>query len=99
MVFSGNVKDTRVVIVNCNCGCDEAIQIKRFVFEDESINDEYYLSVLAGTFGERQRGIFKIIGHRLKLAVKMLLGKEYLLSEIVLSKDEFEELKNKLKEF
>ena len=71
--------------------------IKKFTYDDVSPNEqEYYISVLAGVFGERQRGIFRTIFHRINIAWKMLLGKEYLLSEIVLTSDEFQELKKKL---
>ena len=97
MIFKGNDKHTEVVIVNCNCGCDEAIQIKKLVY-DVKDEDEYYLSILAGEFGSTQRGIFRTIGHRLKLAWKMLRGKEYLLTEIVMTKEELEEYKKVLGE-
>lgn len=97
MIFKGNDKHTKVVIVNCNCGCDEAIQIKKLVY-DVKDDDEYYLSILAGEFGSTQRGIFRTIGHRLKLAWKMLRGKEYLLTEIVMTKEELEEYKKVLGE-
>ena len=97
MVFGGKDEHTKVVIVNCNCGCDEAIQIKKFKF-DEQEEEKYYLSILAGEIGSTQRGIFRTIGHRLKLAWKMLLGKEYLLTEIVLTNNEFEEYKRVLEE-
>lgn len=97
MIFKGSDKHTKVVIVNCNCGCDEAIQIKKLVY-DVKDEDEYYLSILAGEFGSTQRGIFRTIGHRLKLAWKMLRGKEYLLTEIVMTKEELEEYKKVLEE-
>ena len=97
MIFKGKDKHTKVVIVNCNCGCDEAIQIKKLVY-DVKDDDEYYLSILAGEFGSTQRGIFRTIGHRLKLAWKMLRGKEYLLTEIVMTKEELDEYKKVLEE-
>ena len=65
----------------------------------ERISREYYLSILAGEFGSTQRGIFRTIGHRIKLAIKMLLGKEYRLTEILLTKQQFEEYKKVLVEF
>lgn len=97
MIFEGKDKHTKVVIVNCNCGCDEAIQIKKLVY-DVKDDDEYYLSILAGEFGSTQRGIFRTIGHRIKLAWKMLRGKEYLLTEIVMTKEELDEYKKVLEE-
>lgn len=97
MILGGSDKNTKLVIVNCNCGCDEAIQIKKFKFDAQE-EDEYYLSILAGEFGSTQRGIFRTIGHRIKLAFKMLFGKEYLLTEIVMKPEEFEEYKKILEE-
>ena len=94
MIFKGKDDYTKVVIINCNCGCDEAIQIKKLCDAD----DEYYLSIIAGEFGSTQRGVFRTIGHRIKLAFKMLLGKEYLLTEIVMTNNEFEEYKKVLGE-
>lgn len=98
MVFSNKDDEVKMIIVNCNCGCEEAISIKKYIFDKEVQDDEeYYLSILAGQFSAKQRGIFRTIGHRLKLAWKMLRGKEYLLNEIVIKKPEFEELKKKIK--
>lgn len=98
MVFSNKDDEVKMIIVNCNCGCEEAISIKKYTFDKEVQEDEeYYLSILTGQFSAKQRGIFRTIGHRLKLAWKMLRGKEYLLSEIVIKKPEFEELKKKIK--
>ena len=94
MILSNEDKDLKIIIANCNCGCDEAIQIKKL---DED-NSEYYLSILAGEFGSTQRGIFRTIGHRLKLALKMLAGKEYRLTEIVMTKEELDEYKKVLGE-
>lgn len=99
MVFAIKNNEIKVVLVNCNCGCDETIVIKKYINDDTNTdNDEYYLSILASKFYSGQdRKLFKTIAHRIKLAWKMLLGKEYLLSEIVMSKTEFDEFKKKIK--
>lgn len=99
MVFAIKNNEIKVVLVNCNCGCDETIVIKKYINDDTNTdNDEYYLSILASKFCSGQdRKLFKTIAHRIKLAWKMLLGKEYLLSEIVMSKTEFDEFKKKIK--
>lgn len=96
MIFKGKDNESKVVIINCNCGCDEAIQIKKFTFDDDM--SDYFISILAGEFSTKQRGIFRTIGHRIKLAFKMLLGKEYLLTDIVLTHDELKEYINVLSE-
>lgn len=98
MVFSNKDNEVKMVIVNCNCGCEEAISIKKYTYDDDCQDDEYYLSVLACKYYSNQRGIFKTILHRLNLAWKMLIGKEYRLNEIVIKKSEFDEFKKKLKE-
>ena len=94
MILSNADKDTKLLIVNCNCGCDEEIHIKKFTDSDE----EYYLSIHTSKFYSNQKGIFRLIGHRIKLAFKMLFGKEYLLCDLVLSKKEIDEFINKLEE-
>lgn len=100
MVFANKDNEIKMVLVNCNCGCDETIVIKKYINDDDTNtdNDEYYLSILSGKFASGQdRKLFKTIAHRIKLAWKMLLGKDYLLSEIVISKTEFDEFKKKIK--
>ena len=99
MVFSKKDKETQVVFVNCNCGCDEALQIKHYTYDKEiEAEDEYYLSLLAGRFSTDQRGVFKTIFGRIKAAWKMLIGKEYHLTEIVMTKTEYKDLIDKLEE-
>lgn len=95
MVITEADKMTKLLLVNCNCGCDEAIQLKKL----KEYDDEYYLSLITSKFSAKQCGIFRTIGHRINLAWKMLRGKEYLLTEVVLNKEEFEHLKDILKEF
>jgi hypothetical protein len=97
MVFSSEDKDSKIIIVNCNCGCDEAIHIKKIKYDDElQIPDEYYISIGTTQFYAKQKGIFRTIGHRVKLAFLMLFGKEYRFTELVLTKDELSELRQKL---
>ena len=88
MILSKKDSDCKLVIVNCNCGCDEEIKIKKFNHSD----NEYYLTIHTSKFSYGQKGIFKQILHRLNISLKMLLGKEYLLTELVLNKKEINEL-------
>lgn len=99
MVFSKEDKELKMLVVNCNCGCDEELQIRKYKWEPEfDEEDEYYFSIHTSKFA-LQKGIFRTIGHRIKLAFKMLIGKEYLLCDIVMKEHEFEEFKQKIKEF
>ena len=33
MVFANADKDLKMIIVNCDCGCDEEIHIKKFILK------------------------------------------------------------------
>lgn len=89
MVVTGYNKNDKVIIISCDCGCDEEIHIKKFIDEDM---EEYYLTLNTSKFYANQKGIFRLIGHRIKLAFKMLFGKEYRLTELVLDKDDINAL-------
>lgn len=100
MVLDMENADTKVIVVNCDCGCDEAIQLKQLIYDDVELQEPvYYMSILVGFFNAKQTGILKTIWHRIKLACLMLMGKEYRLSEIVLKKQDLDKLKQKLEEF
>ena len=95
MILSGKNKDFDEVLVICDCGCDEAIVIKKLDWHETEIAD-YYISLVAGKFSERQRGIFSILWTRLKTAWLMLRGKEYRLCEVVFSEQELKQLADEL---
>lgn len=99
MVIAKADKETKLLILNCNCGCDEAIHIKKFIDpEIKELEEEYYLSIHTSKFYSEQKSIFRLIGHRIKLAFKMLFGKEYLLNELVLNRSQVDELIKELEE-
>lgn len=99
LILSNKDKDTKLIIANCNCGCDEEIHIKKSIdAEIKDIDEEYYLSVHTSKFYSKQGGIFRLIGHRIKLAFQMLFGKEYLLCDLVLNRNEIDELIKRLEE-
>lgn len=85
-------KNEKVVIVNCNCGCEEEIHIKRF--DDD--NEEYYLSIHESKFSSKQNGLWRTFKERIKSIWRIIRGKEYLLCDIVLTKSELNELVEKL---
>lgn len=97
MVLSNENKDTKLVIVNCDCGCDDAIQLKKLKF-DSVDEPEYYLSILTSQFYSKQSSLLKLIKQRLVSAWKMLTGKEYRLCEIILTKQDLDDFIKQLKE-
>ena len=71
------------VAINCECGCS----IVRVTDLDEELSVNFYVS----TFSAKQPGPFRIIRNRLILMWYALCGKEYLLHEIIVSKDQFKQ--------
>jgi hypothetical protein len=73
--------------LECECGCETI----RFIdYEDEDLGIEFMVS----SFYAKQEGIFWIIWHRLKAAWFMLSGKEFLLHDIILNKQELTNFKS-----
>lgn len=97
MIFVGEDKDISVVIANCDCGCDEELHIKRYKSDDNTPPD-YYISLSEGKFYSKQMGIFRLIGHRLKSAWRVLRGKDYLLCDINIKEENLDKLISALKE-
>lgn len=96
MILSNADKDLKMIIVNCDCGCDEEIHIKRYVY-DETPND-YYITISGGKFYSLQGGILRRIGHRLKCIWRAIRGKEYLLCDINITEQQIDELIKNLEE-
>lgn len=89
MVFIGADKEVKQVILNCNCGCEEQISIKKYLWEKDV--PSYTLSISTANYYNGQRGIFKTILNRLKLCWLALRGKEYRLTDIELNQEEITE--------
>lgn len=97
MVFVNADKDIKEIIINCSCGCDEEIHIKKYI-GDDVIPDDYFITISESKFYSKQNGILKTIKNRLKSIWRAISGKEYRLCEVNLSKTNLEELKRALEE-
>lgn len=95
MVFANASKDLKIVIVNCDCGCDEEIHIKKY---EDDVSSDYYITINESKFYAMQGGIFKILWHRLKCIWRAIRGKEYLLCDINVTEQDIDALIEKLKE-
>ena len=82
-------KDNSEMMVLCKCGCDEGIRIKI----DTELGDYAYMSYLSGNF-YREQGLFK----KLKKIWNIILNKDFYYSEIIMSKEDFEEYKKWINE-
>lgn len=81
--------------LRCTCGCGEAFQIT-FRVDDEE--DYAIISTLTSGFYAHKTGFLSRMMRRIKAAWLMLMGKEYYLHEVVLSKEQWNEFVKELKE-
>lgn len=89
-------KDGKNLIVDCNCGCDEGLRIRINEFDEDTYA---ILTYTSGNFYKNQKlscwSIFKL---KCKKIWRIIRGKDYCYSEILVSKEEFKELKEYLNE-
>ena len=76
-----------VIRVSCCCGCDNGFMF-RFDFEEEY--GYVTISTITSGFYSKQSGLWKIIKNRIKSAWFMLCGREYLLHDIILDKEQWD---------
>ena len=88
MVFNKTAGTEKVVILDCDCGCDNMIKFKKL----DDISDDIFVSFCVGSFYTKQKGIFKTIFLRLKFAIMILFGKEYMLEDVVMKKSDCADL-------
>ncbi len=60
MNFINSNKDEKIIIVNCDCGCNQELHIKKYIDEDIN-NTEYYITFNCSKFDEEQQTIFSIM--------------------------------------
>lgn len=82
-------KDNKEMMIVCKCGCDEGIRIKI----DTEFDDYAYMTYVSGNF-YREQGFFK----KLKKIWNIILNKDFCYSEIIMSKEDFEEYKKWINE-
>ena len=85
-------KDGKNLIVDCNCGCDEGLRIRINEFDEDTYAIIAYTS---GNFYKDQKlscwSIFKL---KCRKIWRIIRGKDYCYSEILVSKEEYNELKD-----
>lgn len=86
MAVFKNFKDDEL-IVSCKCGCDEGIHFKIYDYKD---GDYAFLTYTNGNFYTQQRTPFF---EKLKKIWAIIRNKDFYYSDIVLTKDDFNEFK------
>ena len=83
-------KDNKEIMILCKCGCDDGIRIKI----DTEFGDYAYMTYVSGNFYNEQNGFFK----KLKKIWNIIRNKDFYYSDIILSKEDFEEYKKWINE-
>ena len=85
-------KDGKNLMVDCNCGCDEGLRIRINEFDEDTYA---ILTYTSGNFYKDQKlscwSIFKL---KCRKIWRIIRGKDYCYSEILVSKEEYNELKD-----
>lgn len=85
------MNDNLEMNVTCQCGCG-ILKFDKLDWDDKN-NACMNIAFYSLSFYEKQAGIFNIMWNRIKNAAKMLLGKEFLLYEVIVSKEQIDQLK------
>ena len=92
-------EDKKDLIVTCKCGCQEAIHIK---IDDEDKDSDYYAiqTYMNGNWYRDQGDrVLRTIGRKLKKIWAIIRNKDYYYSDVVMSKEDFEQFKSWVNQF
>ena len=85
--------DNNEMIVTCDCNCDEGIRV--MIDKSYELYGEYcYLTYISGNFYKEQAGLLD----KLKKIWKIIRNKDFYYSEIVMSKEDFDNYKKWINE-
>lgn len=73
------------IIISCGCGCGDGFEIAFKCCDDEY--DCVYLSTTTSGFYAMQDSFARRMARRIKAAWFMLMGKEFLLHEVIVNKE------------
>lgn len=86
-------KDKKELMVTCKCGCDTAVHIK-IDADDKDFDCYAFMSYLNGNWYRDQGDtILKIVGRKVKKIWAIIRNKDFHYSEIVMSVEDFKQLK------
>lgn len=78
----------KYINILCNCGCGDVFTFT-FMIEPDGEFDYVYLSSFTSMFYSIQHSFFKTLKRRIQAAWFMLRGKEFLLHEVILTKEQW----------
>ena len=83
-------KDKKDLVVTCRCGCEDGIHLN--IDKDES-GDYAYQCFTNGNFYKDQNGMFGTLVNKFKKIWAIICDKDYYYSDVVMSKEDFEQFK------
>ena len=83
-------KENKDLIVTCKCGCEEGFHIS----VDQDADEFAIISCISGNYYREQYGVFGTLGRKLRHIWAVIRNREFICSEILLTKDEFEQYKD-----
>lgn len=96
VMISDNKKD---LVINCKCGCHNAIHI---TVDDTEKDSDYYSFITymnANWYRDQNDGVIQCFTRKLKKIWRIIRNKDYCYSEIMMSCDDFEQLKKYINQF
>ena len=81
--------------LDCSCGCDAGLKFKLGKFDENYL----YITLSSGNYyKEQDLGVLRVIGLKLKKIWRIIRGRDYVYSELCLSREELSELTEYLTE-
>lgn len=86
-------KNGNDLVVDCNCGCGNGIRIR---VDKDDVTDEYFLvSYITDNFNSASGDKIRyVILRKIKKIVSIIKNRDYLHSDIGMTKEEFEEFRD-----
>lgn len=84
-------KDSTELLIDCNCGCDEGI---RFKIDKEDFDCYCFMTYTNGSFYKEQNdSLWRVFCKKAKKIWAIIRNKDFYYSDIVMTKNEFDEFK------
>lgn len=85
-------KDGKELYIDCCCGCNEGIRLK--VDKDDDFDYYCFMTYTSGNFYKEQgETVFRVLSEKLKKIWAIIRNKDFYYSEVVMTKDDFDEFR------
>lgn len=90
-------KDNKEMIISCGCGCGNSVHFKI----DKEDCDMYCLTTFTNGnwYRDQNDTILRVIERKIKKIISIIRNKDYVYSDLILTKEDFEEFKEYVNQF